>query len=207
MSGSSDTDGSASTPESAADEVEAPKAEPTRVPLEALQGEREKRQALEKRLAEMERQQQEAERKRAEEQGEYKRLYEETLSKLETTASEYEATRSKYQQMAERQAARLQARLDALPEGWRELIPDGLEQAELEAQVERVERRVAALADQSQAPKPAGTGPRAGGSAGDPHNLTPPEREWWEAQSFYNPDVGASVVKRLYARAHKAGSP
>jgi predicted nuclease with TOPRIM domain len=106
----------------------------------AVVAERTKRQELERKLADLEKAQDEAARKKAEEQGEFERLYKETQPRL----SEYEARLKDFEKRESKRLDALKtqnkARLEGLPEDWRELVPAGLDpeaQSEFLAKLEK----------------------------------------------------------------------
>ena len=93
---------------------------------QALTAERKRRQDLEQRLADIEKTQREAREADAKRRGEFEQLY-------QTASSELEATRAQLADFQAREDGRLKklteantARLAALPESFRALVPDGM---------------------------------------------------------------------------------
>lgn len=112
----------------------------------ALEAERKKRQAAEKKLADREKKRREAEeaakRKQAEEQGEYQKLYEAEKARAAALQAEVDAFKSSEQARAEQLAARNTERLEALPENVRSLVPEGLSAEQVSSQLDRLEKLV-----------------------------------------------------------------
>lgn len=94
-----------------------------KVPVAALQAERQRRQALEAKIAKIEADAQAAAAEAAKKRGEYEGLYNEALPKLTAAQERLAAYEAKEAARLERIAARNEARVKALPEAARALVP------------------------------------------------------------------------------------
>ncbi len=135
-----------------------PKTPPDHVPVSALQAEREKRQALEARLAKIEADQVAADRAAAEKRGEFEALYTETKGALEAAEKELADFRDRARARRQALEASNKERLSALPEDLQPLMVPGLDPAAAADQLTKLE----ALAEKT-ATRPAG-GRRGGGT-------------------------------------------
>ena len=164
------------------------------VPVAALRAEREKRQALEKQLAEFTAQQEAARQKAAEEAGQFRELYESAKPRLERLEALEAAEAARAAALTERNAERL----TLLPNHLRDLVPEGLEGDALAAHLDRVEKL---------APQVTGgpTGSRMPGAAGLAEALTAEERAF-AVERRLPADLAPAVVKKLYTKHKQANS-
>jgi len=130
------------------------------VPISALQAERTARQELAAELEKMKEAQVARERAAAEEAGKHKELYEALKPELAAAKEQIAAYEMREATRVEALAARNAARIEALPEAYRSLVPEGLDEDDRSLQIERIEAIV--TADEH---RPAGTLGSGGGSA------------------------------------------
>lgn len=112
-----------------------------------LQAERKKRQELEKRLEEWQAEKDAAEEARRAESGQFKELYEALKAERASDLAELKALKGEKKARAEAMTAQNTERLEALPEEWRELIPDGLTPSAMSRQLDKIEKRLVASED------------------------------------------------------------
>jgi hypothetical protein len=112
-----------------------------------LQAERKKRQELEKRLEEWQTEKDAAEEARRAESGQFKELYEALKAERATDLAELKALKAEKKPRVEAMTAQNTERLEALPEEWRELIPDGLTPSAMARQLDKIEKRLVASED------------------------------------------------------------
>lgn len=135
----------------------------------------------------------------------------ERIAELEAQLGELDPMRERLTAYEQREAERRKARMEALPDDLRELIPDGLDGDPLDTLLGKLEARAAA----APAPKPkppADRGARTGaGGGGDPEALTDAEeafakaqRGWWDGPKLI---VTPALVKRAYAKHAAAHAP
>lgn len=164
--------------------------DPPHVPVSALRAEREKRQALERQLAELTASQQAAAQKAAEQAGEYQRLYEEAKPRLERLTALEQAEAARSAKLAERNSERV----TLLPNHLRDLIPEGIDGDALAAHLDRVERIAGTV-------NPGPAGGRAPLSSPAADDLTAEERAF---ASRFPADLAPAIIKKLYRKAHPA---
>lgn len=85
-----------------------------------------KAKELQAQLDALQKAQDEEERTKAEEQGEYQRLYQETTSEVDRLKGVYDTASARAQELEGIVSGLLDAKLDAIPEQFRGLVPDGL---------------------------------------------------------------------------------
>ena len=159
--------------------------------LKALTTERNQRKALAQQLAELQAAEQARQRKAAEEQGKFEDLY-------KTTQTEAEALREKVTAYEAREAARLDRvtkrnteAVEALPDAYRALIPEGLDPEATATQIEKIKALVAADAPRHP------TGAQANG--GKPRGISD-EAKREAVRMRVSPEVAQAIIDKRAAR-------
>lgn len=182
--------GDSPSPGQAPTETSAPKS----VPLASLMAERDKRQALEARLAAIESERAEADRAAAEEAGEYRKLYEDLKAKHGAAAEQLAALQSAETARLETLVQSNNDRIVALPEHLRGLIPDGLSPDATASQIARLE----ALHTKPTATPAMPPGGRVVGAGVDPEELSPEIAAWVDADAPHLRGVAAKTVRKHF---------
>lgn len=165
---------------------------------ERVKAERERAEALQAQIDAFKASQAEQERKRAEEQGEFKRLYEDAMGKLSALDEEVSTYREKEATRVQQQAARQRARLEALPEAVRALVPEQLTGDALDSHLDKLETVAKAGAVEVQ------IGGRANGGAVAGDQLTKAEKEYADMRGLTG--VSPHIIKKHYAKFHKGAA-
>ena len=159
--------------------------------LKALTAERSQRKALADQLAEMQAADEARKLKAAEEQGRFEDLY-------KTTKTEAETLRERVAEYETREAARLERvtrrnaeAIEALPESYRGLVPDGLDPEAIATQIEKI--RAIANADTTRHP----TGAHANG--GKPRGISE-EAKREAVRMRVSPEIAQGILDKRKAR-------
>lgn len=113
----------------------------------AVKAEREKRQALEKQLADIQAAKEAADEASKAEAGQFKELYEKLKAEREAELKELKALKGEKKARIEALTAKNAERLEALPEDWRDLIPEGLTPSAMATQLDKIEKRLVEAED------------------------------------------------------------
>lgn len=170
------------------------------VPLDALLTERKVRQDLEARIAKIEADRKAADEAEAAKRGEFQRLYEEAKAKAEAAEKELTGLRESATKAAERQRERQTARIAALPDSLKALVPDALTGDALDDFLAKLEGMGSATG-QPAAPAVTGIPPGRTQGNGDPNALTAEEEAWAQAKGYAG--VNPATIKRAFAASSK----
>lgn len=159
--------------------------------IEANKAERAKRQALEAELAKFQQAEREREEAEAAKRGEFQTIAEKYKAEAEAHAAELASLREQVEAANAARQTRIVEALGKLPEGLRQLMPDGLT---LDAQEAHLEKLRAMAEATSSGPAVSG---RVAGTGGDPMTLTAEEKAWAESQPHIAPHLGKLPVQKV----------